>query len=599
MEDRKYQGIGISPGVANGPAFVLEASVPVVWMHRIDPEGLESEIGRFQHAVEATKKDLLHFKEEVGRKMGSEHAYIFDAHILMLEDPILVKRVEERISGDHVNAEFALQQVISELIRTFSTFEDPYLRERGVDVLDVGNRVQKKLSLPHGHRERLPDAPSIVLAHEIVPSKLASIDQGLILGLAMDVGGQTTHTGLLARSQNIPAVVGLRDLSVMVHGGESIIVDGSEGLVIVDPKPETLDRYRRRQALFQQRDEELQQTRDLPAVTIDGAEIALSANVEMPGEMESTIKHGAKGIGLYRSEFVFLSSPKLLPTEEEHEQMYKKIAEAAGDLYVNVRTLDLGGEKGLESLGMEEEPNPALGLRAIRYCLRERSLFKTQLRGILRASVYGNLRVMIPMVSSVDELKIVREMLEKCKSELRLEGIPFNEDIELGTMIEVPSAALTAEHLAGESDFIAVGTNDLIQYTLAIDRSNASVAYLYEHFHPAVLRILADVTEKVHSAGKAVSNCGEMAADPFATPLLIGLGFDELSMNAVSIPIIKNVIRTLDAKHCRSVSGKALKMHSPEEVRQYLTKVFENHYPSLFKCELGDPLGDLNNDQSG
>jgi len=588
MSERHFQGIGISGGVAIGPAFVFEVTDPVIWMHRVPEEAIEAELGRFRDAIEATRENLLKLKERISKKMGKDHAYIFDAHLLMLDDPILTKGVESKLREQRVNVEFALQQVVSELSRTFRSFEDPYMRERGVDVLDVGNRIQINLSRPSGRSYRMPQEPSIIVAHEMQPSKFASIDGGLLLGLAMDVGGQTTHTGLLARSQNLPAVVGLRDLSVQIKGGETLVVDGTEGIVIVDPGAKTLERYRRVCQLLDQQDEELIKTRDLPAVTKDGVEITMAANVEMPEELPDAIRHGAKGIGLYRSEFVFLNSPKLLPTEEEHEAMYREMAQAAGEHFVNVRTLDLGGEKGLESLGMEEEPNPALGMRAVRYSLHEPSLFKTQLRGILRASVYGNLRVMVPMLTSLSELLRVRDIFEKCKGELRDEGIPFREDILLGAMIEVPSAALTAGLLASESDFISVGTNDLIQYILAIDRGNASVAYLYDPFHPAVLRMLAEIPERVHEVGKWVSICGEIAADPFVTPLLVGFGYDEMSMNAISIPLIKKVIRCVDAEQCRRIAKEALQMRSADEIRKFLAAKFEEHFPVLFESELNN-----------
>ena len=594
MSEKQFQGIGISGGIAIGPAYVLESADPVVWMHRV-PEGMiEDELQRFSDAKDATRNSLLSLKGEIGRKMGTEHAYIFDAHLLMLDDPILVKGVEKKVREDRVNVEFALQQIISELSRTFRSFEDSYMRDRGVDVLDVGNRIQRNLCRPAVYPEELPKEPSILVAHEVVPSKFAAIDSTMLLGMGMDVGGQTTHTGLLARSLNLPAVVGLRDLSVQVKRGETIIIDGSEGLVIVNPKQETLQRYRNIKQLFEQQQADLLATREISASTADGVDIAMTANVEMPEELRSAIQHGATGIGLYRSEFVFLSNPKLLPTEDDHESMYRTIAEAAGDLFVNVRTLDLGGEKGLASLGMEDEPNPALGLRAVRYSLREPSLFKTQVRGILRASTAGNLRILIPMLTGVPELRRVKEIVEKCKRELREDGIPFDENIKLGAMIEVPSAALIADLLAAESDFVSVGTNDLIQYILAIDRSNASVAYLYDPFHPAVLRVLAEIPDKVHSQGKQVSMCGEMAADPFVTPLLVGFGYDELSMNAASIPTVKNVILSIEAEHCREIAEKTLNLSSADDVREFLAASMEKYYPSLFKCDL--PNGEEENE---
>lgn len=594
MKERTYQGIGISPGIAIGTVFVMETARPTVWMHRIAASEIEAEIARFNDAIGRTREGLLDLKERISAEMGSEHAYIFDAHLLMLDDPMLVSGVADLVRNSRVNAEYALQQVTNELSRVFSTFEDAYLKERGVDVLDVSNRIQTQLIRPvTGARDSMPSEPSILLAHEIPPSKLASIDTSIILGIAIDVGGQTTHTGLLARAKNIPALVGLHDTSVIARTGDVAIVDGTEGLLILNPLPETLERYKRRRGLFEQREEELIEIRDEPAVTTDGVEIGLFANVELIEELEPAFsRFGARGIGLYRSEYIFLSSPTLMPTEKDHEAYYRSLVQSAGDRVVTIRTMDLGGEKGMASLEIPVEANPALGLRAVRFGLKKRPLFKAQLRGILRASPAGNIRILIPMISGLGEVRQVKALLEECKNDLLREGVSFKDEIPLGIMIEVPSAAIIADIIAREVDFVSVGTNDLIQYILAIDRGNEEVAYLYEPFHPAVLRILSQIVTAVGAAGKPLAMCGEMAADPIATPLLIGMGYHELSMNPMNIPVVKQIVRAVSAEMCRDLARQSLAVPTVAEMQEFLRRKFEDHYPILKNIKLGVPLGE-------
>jgi phosphotransferase system enzyme I (PtsI) len=594
MKERIFKGIGISPGIAIGKAFIMEMAKPIIWMHRIAEDEIEAEIGRFKDALEHTRKALTEIKEHIGKEMGENHAYIFDAHLLMLEDQILVDGTIEHITKKRVNAEFALQHVTNELSKTFSSFEDPYLKDRGVDVLDVANRVQAHLCRPSGTFSSAPDEPSILLAHDIHPSKLASMNTSTVLGLAMDVGGQTTHTGLLANAKNIPGVVGLKDVSVIVKQDEQVIVDGNQGLVILSPRESTLIEYQEKEELFRQREEELIATKDLESITTDGVTININANVELSEELDNAFnKYGAKGIGLYRSEYIFLANPTVMPTEDDHASLYSEMAEKAGDRIMNLRTMDVGGEKKLESFGIGSEPNPVMGLRAVRYGLRHKAIFKAQIRGALRASIHGNLRIMVPMISGLSELREVRALVEECKADLLKEGIPVNEDIKLGIMIEVPSAAIVADYLAEEADFVSVGTNDLIQYILAIDRGNETVAYLYEPFHPAVLRTLAEIAKKINHAGIPLSMCGEMAADPIATPLLIGMGFRDLSMNPISIPIVKSVVRSVSVKFCEEITEQILKMPSIDDIYAFLREKLEHHYPSLKNVKLGIPLGDL------
>jgi phosphotransferase system enzyme I (PtsI) len=594
MREHKYQGLGISPGIAIGEAFVVELAKPVVWMHRIDDDHLEDEIRRFEKALAETKESIESIKRQIGQELGDEHAYIFDAHLLMLQDPFLVDGTKDYITNNRVNTEFALQQVSAKLSETFKNFEDDYLRERGVDVLDVANRVQWYLNKPYAHSEdEAPELPSILVSHDVHPSKLASMETANVLGLAMDVGGQTTHTGLLATAKGIPAVVGLRDLSVIVKPGEKIIIDGTSGDVIISPTQATIDEYLQKQDLYHQHEEELLGMRDFDSVTTDGERITLNANIELLDELDPAFnKHGAAGVGLYRSEFVYLANPNSIPSEEDHYQLYSNMAKTAGGRPLNVRTIDLGGEKQISSLDIGDETNPALGLRAVRFGLKRKAIFKAQLRGILRASLDGDVRILIPMISGLGEFLEVKKLIEECKSELLKENHPFKEDIQIGLMIEVPSAAIIADVLAAEADFISVGTNDLIQYLLAIDRGNEYVSYLYEPLHPAVLRTLWDISQKCTNAGTNFAMCGEMAADPTTLPLLIGMGFRDLSMNPLSIPVIKSVIRHLDAEMCREMAIEALKLPSVRDVYAFLRQRLETVYPEIRNLELGLPIGD-------
>lgn len=597
MKERVFSGIGISPGIAIGEAFVIELAKPVIWMHRVEEYLVDDELLRFERAISETKEGLNAIKRQIGQELGDDHAYIFDAHLLMLNDPILVDGTKDFIRNNRVNAEFALQQVSGKLSETFKNFEDDYLRERGVDVLDVANRIQWHLCRPFSRGNEEPEGPSILVSHDIHPSKLASMDTSNVLGMAMDVGGQTTHTGLLANAKNIPSVVGLRDLSVIVKPGETIIVDGTAGTVIISPKQETIARYEEKKRLYEQHAQELLDLRDIASITTDNEPIVLNANIELLEELEPAFeRHGAAGVGLYRSEFIYLRDPQHMPTEEDHRNLYSSMAIAAKGRPINLRTIDLGGEKQLDSLEIGEEANPALGLRAVRFGLKRRPIFKSQIRGALRASLDGNIRLLIPMISGLGEFLEVKELIEECKQELRLEGVEFKEDISIGAMIEVPSAAIIADVLAEEADFISVGTNDLIQYLLAIDRGNESVAYLYEPFHPAVLRTLADIARKCTEAGTPFSMCGEMAADPTALPLLVGMGFRDLSMNPLSIPVIKSVIRHLSAKMCKEITEEAIELPSVKEVYSFLRNMLENVYPDLKNLELGIPVGDLKNE---
>lgn len=597
MRERIFQGIGISPGVAIGEAFVIEMAKPVVWMHRVEDEQLDQEIERFEKAVEETKSGINSIKRQIGQELGDDHAYIFDAHLLMLEDPILIDGTKDYIRDNRVNAEFALNHVSGQLSETFKTFEDDYLRERGVDVLDVANRVQWYLCKPFTRGDEEPEKPSILISHDIHPSKLASMDTANVLGLGMDVGGQTTHTGMLANAKGLPAVAGLRDLSVIIKPGERVILDGSGGKVIISPTDETVTKYEQRRERYRKQEEQLYSYSEIESITTDKLSISLHANVELEEELEHAFgKYGAQGVGLYRSEFIYLSNPDHMPSEEEHYQTYAGMAKAAGGRPINLRTIDLGGEKQVDSLEIGEEANPALGLRAVRFGLKRRGIFKAQIRGLLRAATEGDIRVLVPMISGVGELRDVKNLIEECKTELLKESIPFKEDIKTGVMIEVPSAAIIADILAREADFVSVGTNDLIQYLLAIDRGNESVAYLYEPLHPAVLRTLADIAAKCKAAGTEFAMCGEMAADPVMLPLLIGMGFTNLSMNPASIPVIKSAVRSLDAIKCNELTREVLSLTSIRDIRDYLQKKLDTFYPNIENLELGLPLG--GNDES-
>lgn len=559
-------GVAASAGIAIGKVFILEEDDFVLIEKEIQKNKIKDEISRFHDAVEKTRLELQENHAELNKMLGENYAKIADAHMLILDDPMIKKEVLAIINEGN-NAEYAVYKVVEKLSRSFDLINDEYFRERKHDIVDVAKKVMRHLLGKNKKTLADLDSSSVVVAKNLTPSDTVAMREVMVKGFATDIGGRTSHTALVAQSLEIPAVVGLKNISSQVQQGMPVIVDGNQGIVILNPSKETVENYKREYEIQITNQKALEQFKDLPATTIDGKDIVLGANIENPEEIPSVLKHGANGIGLYRSEFMYLSR-KTMPTEEEHYRNYAKVAKMMMPYEVIIRTIDLGGDK-ISKLGLMDigrEANPFMGLRAIRLCLKYPDLFKSQLKGILRASVYGNVKIMYPMISRVGEIKQANEILEECKRELKKEGKKFNEKIQVGAMIEVPSAAVIADIIAKEVDFMSIGTNDLIQYTMAVDRVNEDVAHLYTPLHPAILRLLKTIIDAGHSAGKEVGMCGEMAGDPEYSIVLLGLGLDEFSMSAVQIPKIKKIIRSVSKKEAKDLVSDLLNCKSISEI---------------------------------
>lgn len=575
-----FKGIGASPGVVIGRAYLLDRRKVVVAGMRIEDVSVKEEITRFKRAVDLSKDQLIGLRKRLGKDIGRSHLYILDTHIMLLEDKMLLDGTMKRIKEGRINAEAALKETIESIGRKFDAIEDEYLRERKHDVEQVGERILR--SLVGKRQESLAEISeeAVVIAHDLAPSDTLQMRKDRILAFATDAGSRTSHTAIVAKSLGIPAVVGLETITSRVKTGDVVIVDGIHGVVIVDPDEETFLDYLKKQRRYKYFEQELDKLRTLPAETTDGHSVHLQGNIELPEEVGTVAEHGGSGIGLYRTEFLYMNRPTL-PTEDQHYAAYRHVAERAAPQEVVIRTLDVGGDKlALPAYG-EKEANPALGLRAIRFLLQQRTIFKTQLRGMLRASVHGKVKILFPMISGLLELYEAKNVLEEVKQELRNEGVAFNERIPIGVMIEIPSAAMISDLLATEVDFFSVGTNDLIQYTLAIDRTNEHVAYMYEPLDPAVLRLLQRVSEAAHSRSIPLAMCGEMAGDPRYAALLIGMGFQYLSMNVGSIPWVKKVVRSVRLQDARELATLVMKQPTAALARTTAEDFMHERFPEL------------------
>lgn len=566
---RIFKGIGASPGIVIGEARVADRSRVVVVETAIPSENVQSEIKRFHEALDKTRHELLSIKEQISQSSGTEHLYVIDTHLMILDDSMLTSETIEIIKSARINAEAALKRTLKKFMGFFDGIEDEYLRERSGDVETVVERVLRNM-LGKKH-ELLADTVGrvIVIAHDLSPADILQVDKEKVIGFVTDLGGKTSHTAILARSLEIPAVLGLEKITAEISDGDALIIDGDKGIVIVHPDEETFRDYLQHKQFYEYRERELLKLRDLPAETLDGHRMLLKGNVEFLEEVPSIMKHGGEGVGLYRTEMLFIGRTAV-PDEEEQYKAYAEVARRMSPYPVTIRTLDVGGDKFVIDLNLNDELNPALGLRAIRLSLRCPELFKTQLRAILRASAHGKVKIFFPMISGVAEIRAAKALLEDAKQELRSAGLPFDEQIEIGIMMETPSAVLIADLLAREVDFFSVGTNDLIQYSLAIDRTNEHLSNLYEPLHPAVLRSLKLVADAAHEAGIPVCICGEMAGEPNYLPILLGLGFDELSMNAVSIPKVKRILRRCSKEEAEIIADQALKFSTATDVELYL-----------------------------
>ena len=563
---RIFRGIGASPGVAIGHVFLLDRGQVRTPRYHIEPDSVEPELERLRVAVAKSVEQLESIRNRfVGG--GMDHQSILEAHEMMLRDKALIEEASTLIRDEHLNAEWAISRVIARIRTLFDQLSDAYFRERRGDVDFVGERILRNLVGQHADIADLAELgdDTVVVARDLSPVDTALLTRHKVTAFVTEVGGKTSHTSIIARSLEVPAVVGAHGIFDAAGSGDLIVVDGLDGTVMLRPSRTQLDRGRKRSEQFHRANLDLLEAKALPARTLDGRDLLVAGNIELPTEVPTVLARGGEAIGLYRTEFMFLGRSET-PDEEDHYKTYCRIFDEVGDRPVTVRTLDLGGDKIIGPVHIDGEPNPALGLRAIRFCLQNRPIFEAQLGGLLRAATHGDLRIMLPMVSGVEELRIAKEIIAEVSDRLTREGKEHRTDVPLGIMIEVPSAALTADTLAKESDFFSIGTNDLMQYLLAIDRTNERVAYLYHPLHPAVLRTLHNVCKAAQAANIPVSVCGEMAGDAEYTPILLGFGFAQLSMNAGSIPKIKRLVREVRADDCEQLLHEALQCTISKDV---------------------------------
>ena len=555
---RRFTGIGVSSGTAIGRALVIAPDSSPVVPVPVLADQVDEEVARFQNARERARRELRDLKVRMLRVLGEAYAGILEAQLLILDDANLVGETVEKIRAGRVSASWALKEVVHAFMRRFDSIDDGYLRERGGDLADVHRRLQRLLRGDEGSATTVPEGPLVVIAHSLGPSDTMVLARQGIVGLATDMGGRTSHTAILAQALSLPAVVGLHDLSLNVRPGDLVALDGEAGTVDLAPHEDEVSRVKARGEAWKAREVDMFADRELPAVTKDGVEITLRANVEFPQEVAAAVRYGAHGIGLYRSEFLFLSRAPEFPSEDEHFRTYRDLAEKVAPHPAVIRTLDLGGEKYFHEVLDRQETNPVLGLRAVRFCLTRPDIFRPQLRALLRAAAHADVRIMIPLVTTVAEVRQVKKILTEEAALLKAKGIDCRADVSVGIMVEVPAAAATADLLAKEAAFFSLGTNDLIQYALAVDRGNESVAYLYQPLHPAVLRMLRFVVQAGQAGGLTVSICGEMAADLSLTEMLVGLGLRELSVQPRAIAALRETIRRLDAERAEGVAAAAL-----------------------------------------
>jgi len=577
----RFEGAGVSPGIACGRVHVARDELEDVVRYRIAPSQVTDEIARFETALIQTRMQILQMQQRIAESIGAKDAAIFDAHLLVVEDRTLIDEVLRKLETDLCNVEWIFQEVATRYAETLNRIDDPYLRERALDIQDVTKRVIGNLQGKGPKTFLALDEPHILIAHNLTPSDTASINKANVLGVATDLGSRTSHAAILARSLNIPAIVGLHDITAKLETGQHVLLDGNDGWLIVDPTPKTLADYAQIESRRAKVVAKLKELRETTSTTRDGRHIVLSANIELPGDVDAVQANGAEGVGLYRTEFLYLNRPRL-PTEDEQYEIYRKVAERVRPHPLIIRTFDLGGDKlAPGTVDITDELNPFLGWRAIRFCLENIDIFKTQLRAILRASSVGNVKIMFPMISGLDELRRAIAVLDECKAELRSSKIDIAERLEVGAMIEIPSAAICASVLAPEVDFFSIGTNDLIQYALAVDRVNEKIAHLYEPAHPAVLRLLKMIADAAHDHNLWVGVCGEMAGDIALTPLLLGLGMDELSTAAILVPRVKRALQSLTIPECRELVEETFKLDTASEVLARCLELADKRYGDL------------------
>ncbi len=581
MTEKVFNGIAAAGGIAIGPAYLYHPQGFSVSRRNLRSEELSGELERYQSSLKKTRAQIAEMEEKMQEKLGKEHAAIFQAHQVVLDDPLFMEEIPNSIQTRRLNAEFLLVEALDKFKAVMESLEDGYFRERGGDIQDVSNRLLRNLA--GGEKDDLKklDREVVLVAVDLAPSDTVSMSTDTVKGFCTDIGGRTSHVAIVARSLGLPAVLGMKTITAEIQEGDMVIVDGNKGLVVVNPLPQTLKQYERLKESYEAFQKSLEELKALPATTPDGHRVTLAANIEIPQELDELERHGAEGIGLFRTEFLFMNREEI-PTEEEQYEAYKELATKTGVNPAILRTLDLGGDKFLSHLNPYQESNPFLGLRAIRLCLKRPDIFKPQLRAILRAGAHGPIKIMFPMISTLSEIRESKIILNMCVQDLKREGLVFRSGIEIGAMIEIPSAAIIADLLIQEVDFLSIGTNDLIQYTLAVDRVNESVAYLYDPANPAILRLIKMTVDACHKAGKWVGMCGEMAGDPVFIPLLLGMGLDELSVSVSVIPEIKKVIRMMPYDISVKIAQAALQMKTSDEV----LKLIRDNVPSELKAIL-------------
>ena len=581
VRDKLIHGIGASAGIVIGKAFLVDRSLVRPPQKRIRPEEVDRQVDRFVKAIEQSQQQLTEIKEKILDPEVRRHSFILDVHRMILNDQMLIQDTIDTIRKKKVNAEWALEQTIGRLDSAFGAIEDEYLKERRSDLRYVSSRVFRNLEGKKHDDITKIKGNVIVVAHDLSPADTLQMNLQHVAGFVTDIGGKVSHTAILARSLGIPAVAGSNVATELINSGDLLAIDGESGEVIINPSEEVSRSFQERRRRIKFLEREVIKYASLPAETQDGVCVRLQANIEMVEEIPSLKVYGAEGVGLYRTEILYLNR-KDLPGEEEQFQVYRRLAEALHPAPATIRTLDIGGDKLLSSYPKGSEMNPAMGLRAVRFSMKEIDIFKTQLRAILRASFYGKLRILVPMISGVEEIRKVKGVLQEVKRGLTKAKIPFDPDLQIGVMIEVPSASITSDILAREVDFFSIGTNDLIQYALAIDRVNEHVSYLYEPLHPAILRIIRNVVQTAHEADISVALCGEMAAEPSYALILLGMGLDEFSMTPASIPRIKKIIRMSRFEEAVALVEGVFRFQTASEIESYVRAWMAERFPKDF-----------------
>ncbi len=576
------KGLGVSSGIGIGKAFIIDKGSVNITKYYV--KDIEKELDRLKASLETAKEQLNELYISSIDELGEKEAQIFKSYEMMLEDETFMSDVVNRIKDEGINAEFALYETSNIYIKMFENIEDEYLRERADDINDVMGRVIRLLMDITGVDLSNLEENSIIVAKDLTPYDTAQLDRTKTGAMITEIGGKTSHAAIIARILGIPTVVGLDNITDKIKKGDIVICDGKTGKVIVNPSEKQLFYYNKKKTFEEEIKHELRNQIGLPSVTKDGFEVSLSANIGTPNDVDMALENDAEGIGLFRSEFIFMNRDHQ-PTEDEQFEQYKEVLVKMGDKPVIIRTLDIGGDKNVPYIDVPKEMNPFLGYRAIRLCLGNVEVFRTQLRAILRASVYGNVKIMVPMISTMKELKDSKEILRQAKEELTNEGIEFKEDIEIGIMIEIPSAAIISDLLAREVDFFSIGTNDLIQYTMAVDRMNSKLSYLYSQYHPALLRLIKGIIDNAHNAGIWVGMCGEAAGDPKLIPVFVGMGLDEFSMNAPSILRSRYIVRNINKKDMEIIARNTLDMENALEVEEYLSCLFDENENCLKTCK--------------